>query len=58
MRDPLLYRLSRIAVRIGLRGYFRRVEVHGQRNIPATGPVVFAANHPHSVTYNVLHDQA
>ena len=50
MHDPLLYRLSRVAVRIGLRGYFRRVEVHGQRNIPATGPVVFAANHPHSIT--------
>ena len=50
MHDPLLYRLSRIAVRIGLRGYFRRVEVHGRQNIPASGPVVFAANHPHSIT--------
>ena len=50
MSEPLLYRFSRIVVRIGLRGYFRRVEVHGRSNIPVSGPVVFAANHPHSVT--------
>lgn len=54
MREPMLYGLSRIVVRIGLRGYFRRVEVHGRSNIPATGPVVFAANHPHSVTDALL----
>lgn len=48
--EPWLYRLSRVIVRLGLRGYFRRVEIHGRRNAPAAGPVVYAANHPHSVT--------
>ena len=50
MPDPFLYRVSRFTVRIGLRGYFRRVEIHGQEYVPTTGPVVFAANHPHSIT--------
>ena len=50
LRQPLLYRISRVLVGIGMRGYFRGIELVGQTNIPATGPVIFASNHPHSIT--------
>lgn len=33
-----------------MRGYFKSIEVAGRRHIPVRGPVVFACNHPHSIT--------
>ena len=50
MRVPLVYRISRIFVQLGMRGYFRELEISGAGNIPATGPVIFASNHPSSIT--------
>jgi len=50
LHEPLLYRLSRVVVGIGMRGYFSGIEVVGEENIPARGPVIFASNHPHSIT--------
>jgi len=41
-------------VQFGVRVYFRRLEVSGADRIPATGPVIFASNHPHSVTDALL----
>ena len=35
-------------VRMGLSFYFRRMEIHGQENVPATGAVMIAANHQNS----------
>lgn len=37
-------------VRIGLGIYFRRVERFNAERVPATGPVLFASNHPGSIT--------
>jgi glycerol-3-phosphate O-acyltransferase / dihydroxyacetone phosphate acyltransferase len=54
MRVPILYRISRVFVRIGVYGYFRRLEITGQQNIPSDGPVIFASNHPHSITDALL----
>ncbi len=54
MHVPILYRISRIFVRIGVYGYFRRLEITGRQNIPPTGPVIFASNHPHSITDALL----
>ncbi len=54
MSTPLLYGLSRVFVRIGVGGYFRRLEITGRQNIPGTGPVIFASNHPHSITDALL----
>jgi 1-acyl-sn-glycerol-3-phosphate acyltransferase len=50
IREPLLYRLSRLFVGLGMRGYFKSIEVAERRHIPAHGPVIFACNHPHSIT--------
>ena len=30
--------------------YFRRIERFGLENVPLTGPVLFASNHPNSLT--------
>ncbi len=50
LHEPLLYRISRVLVRLGMRGYFSGIEVAGDKHIPARGPVIFASNHPHSIT--------
>lgn len=47
---PWLYRISRLLVPIGMAGYFGRIEIVGRHHIPARGPVIFASNHPHSIT--------
>jgi len=39
-----------MAVQSGVKVYFRKLEISGADNIPATGPVIFASNHPHSIT--------
>ena len=50
LHTPLLYQISRVLVNIGMRGYFGSIEVAGRGNIPERGPVIFASNHPHSIT--------
>jgi glycerol-3-phosphate O-acyltransferase/dihydroxyacetone phosphate acyltransferase len=50
MRTPVLYRIGRAAGRILVGFYFRRVEIAGGGNIPKSGPAIFAANHPQSLT--------
>jgi glycerol-3-phosphate O-acyltransferase/dihydroxyacetone phosphate acyltransferase len=50
MQVPLLYRFSRLLVRTALDIYFTKLEISGARHIPATGPVILASNHPHSIT--------
>jgi 1-acyl-sn-glycerol-3-phosphate acyltransferase len=43
------------AVLAGLvRIFFRRVEVAGQEHVPATGPVIFAGNHPNALIDPVM----
>jgi len=54
MREPTLYRVSRFLVRLGVLGYFRKLEISGHGHIPTTGPVIFASNHPHSITDALL----
>ena len=54
MGDPLLYRINRNIVRLGLRAYFRKVEVVGRSRAPAGGPMIFASNHPHSITDSLV----
>jgi glycerol-3-phosphate O-acyltransferase/dihydroxyacetone phosphate acyltransferase len=50
MREPLLYRLGLIVARLGMRAYFSGLEISGAENIPKQGPVIFASNHPNSIT--------
>jgi len=49
MVHSLLYTALRTLFRAILRLYFRRIEVEGAENVPATGPVILAANHPQSI---------
>lgn len=39
------YAFGYILVASGIRGYFRRFEVHGKENVPLDKPVLFAPNH-------------
>ena len=41
----LFYTFVRGALRLGLRGFFREIEVTGQENVPMTGPLLLLANH-------------
>ncbi len=41
----ILYRLLRRVASLALRWYYRGIEVIGIENVPATGPVIVAANH-------------
>ena len=50
MGTSFVYRLARIVVRVTLGVYFRKLELAGAENIPVTGPVILAANHPQSIT--------
>jgi 1-acyl-sn-glycerol-3-phosphate acyltransferase len=43
---PWIYRLLRPPARAFIRLFFRRVGTRGIENVPARGPVIFAANHP------------
>ncbi len=54
MGDPLLYRINRNIVRLGMRAYFKEIEVVGRSRAPGDGPVIFASNHPHSITDSLV----
>jgi glycerol-3-phosphate O-acyltransferase/dihydroxyacetone phosphate acyltransferase len=43
------YRMLRGLLRLSVRAFFRRIEVVGLENVPATGAVVFFGNHPNSL---------
>ena len=45
----MLYRLTRDLVRLGLRAFFRDIEVRGAENLPSDGPCIVAANHFNSM---------
>ena len=46
----LLYRLCRRILRTALGFYFSRIEQFHRERVPASGPVLFASNHPNSLT--------
>jgi 1-acyl-sn-glycerol-3-phosphate acyltransferase len=48
-RPHALYRLVRLIIKGGLGIFFQRLEVRHPERLPATGPVVFVANHPNSI---------
>ena len=45
----MIRRICCAALRMLLRVFFRRIEIAGAERIPATGPVVFALNHPNGL---------
>lgn len=49
-RESALYRGCRMLIRSGLGIYFKRIELFHREGVPATGPVLFASNHPNSLT--------
>jgi glycerol-3-phosphate O-acyltransferase/dihydroxyacetone phosphate acyltransferase len=48
------YRLLSWFLRIVTRVFFRQIEVAGLEHVPATGPVLFAGNHPNSLVDPIL----
>ena len=54
MRGSLPYALVRSLVRLLLALFYRRVDVVGVERIPATGPLILAANHHNSVVDAML----
>jgi 1-acyl-sn-glycerol-3-phosphate acyltransferase len=48
--SAFLYRLGHGLVRAALGFYFRRIERFHPENVPPAGPVLFASNHPNSLT--------
>lgn len=42
----MFYRLLAPFIKLIVRIFFRKLEIHGRERIPAHGPVLFAANHP------------
>ncbi len=47
---PLLYRLGRRILQTALGFYFTRIEQFHRERVPVSGPVLFASNHPNSLT--------
>jgi 1-acyl-sn-glycerol-3-phosphate acyltransferase len=45
----MLYAALRALLRHALGLYFRRIEIEGRTEVPATGPLLLAANHPHTL---------
>ncbi len=45
----MIYRLTKGLVRLGLRAFFREIEVRGAENLPGDGPCIVAANHHNSM---------
>jgi 1-acyl-sn-glycerol-3-phosphate acyltransferase len=50
----LLYRGLRKILQLGLELYFVDIQRAGEKRIPRTGPVIFAANHPNSIMDTVV----
>ncbi len=46
---PLTYRVLRAIMRHTLRVFFRRLEIEGEENVPPTGPLLIAPNHPNTL---------
>ncbi len=51
---PPLYRPGKVLGSAAISFYFSRVEIWGGGHVPSEGPVIFAANHPNSVTDSLL----
>ncbi|HEX4887911.1 MAG TPA: 1-acyl-sn-glycerol-3-phosphate acyltransferase [Luteibaculaceae bacterium] len=47
--SSVAYTLVKAWVGLGLRIFFRNIEVRGKENIPPRGPLIFAVNHPNTV---------
>ncbi len=45
---PVLYRTLRAILRHAVRIFFRRLEIEGLENVPPTGPLLLAPNHPNT----------
>ena len=45
----MIYRFTKGLVRLGLRAFFREIEVRGAENLPPDGPCIVAANHHNSM---------
>jgi len=45
----MIQRLIVFLVHVITNSFFRRIDVVGEENIPATGPVIFAGNHPNAL---------
>ena len=50
----MAYRILAWFLRIVTRVFFRQIEVVGLEHVPATGPVLFAGNHPNSLIDPIL----
>ncbi len=50
----MAYRFLAWFLRVVTRVFFRQVEIAGLENVPATGPVLFAGNHPNSLIDPIL----
>lgn len=50
----MAYRVLAWFLRVVTRVFFRQVEVAGLEHVPATGPVLFAGNHPNSLIDPIL----
>jgi len=50
----MVRRFCSAALRLLLRVFFRRIEIAGEERIPATGPVIFALNHPNGLVDPVI----
>lgn len=44
-----LYRFARGAVGLAMSAFFRRTAIRGAENVPESGPLILAANHPSSI---------
>ncbi|HEV8226230.1 MAG TPA: 1-acyl-sn-glycerol-3-phosphate acyltransferase [Methylomirabilota bacterium] len=54
MAEPARYRLFRLFARFLVGLFYRRVEVIGRERVPATGPLVVAANHQQGLMDGLL----
>ncbi|MBL8627567.1 MAG: 1-acyl-sn-glycerol-3-phosphate acyltransferase [Myxococcales bacterium] len=50
----MIYAALRWFLGLAMRVFFRQVEVVGLEHVPATGPVIFAGNHPNSLIDPIL----
>ena len=50
----MAYRILTWFLRVVTRVFFRQVEIAGLEHVPATGPVLFAGNHPNSLIDPIL----